>query len=51
MSRLLAVLVVLLAVTAADRATGLAAALVYGAAYTARAGPLARHYYGQDPSA
>jgi hypothetical protein len=51
MLRLLAILVVLLAVTAADRAVGLAAALVYGAAYTAELGLTLASYYGQEPTA
>jgi hypothetical protein len=51
MLRLLAILVVLVAVTAADRSLGLAAALVYGAAYTAELGLSLAAYYGQEPSA
>jgi hypothetical protein len=51
MLRLLAILVVLVSVTAADRATGLAAALVYGAAYTAELALSLASYYGQEPSA
>jgi len=51
MLRLLAVLAVLLAVAASDRYLGLAAALVYGAAYTAELGLSLLGYYNQEPVA
>jgi len=51
MLRLLAVLAVLLAVAASDRKLGLAAALVYGAAYTAELGLSLMGYYNQEPTA
>jgi hypothetical protein len=51
MLRLLVVLAVLLAVAASDRDTGLAAALVYGAAYTAELGLSLVGYYNQEPTA
>ena len=51
MLRLLAVLAVLLAVTASDRMLGLAAALVYGAAYTAELALGLAGYYSQEPTA
>jgi len=51
MLRLLAVLVVLLAVASSDREVGLAAALVYGAAYTAELAVGLLGYYGQEPTA
>jgi hypothetical protein len=51
MLRLLAVLAVLLAVAASDRDLGLAAALVYGAAYTAELGLSLVGYYNQEPTA
>jgi hypothetical protein len=51
MLRLLVVLAVLLAVAASDRETGLAAALVYGAAYTAELGLSLVGYYNQEPTA
>jgi hypothetical protein len=51
MLRLLAVLVVLLAVAASDKDAGLAAALVYGAAYTAELAVGLAGYYGQEPTA
>jgi len=51
MLRLLVVLAVLLAVAASDRGTGLAAALVYGAAYTAELGLSLVGYYNQEPTA
>jgi hypothetical protein len=51
MLRMVAVLVVLLAVTASDRALGLAAVLVYGAAYTAELALSLASYYGQEPTA
>jgi hypothetical protein len=51
MARLLAVLVVLVAVAASDRATGLAAALVYGLAYTTELVLSLVGYYTQEPTA
>ena len=51
MIRLLAVLVVLLAVASSDREVGLAAALVYGLAYTTEFGLSLLGYYGQEPTA
>jgi hypothetical protein len=51
MLRMVAVLVVLVAVTASDRALGLAAALVYGVAYTAELTLSLASYYGQEPTA
>jgi hypothetical protein len=51
MIRMLAVLVVLLVVTASDKDVGLAAALVYGLAYTAELGLSLAGYYSQDPTA
>jgi hypothetical protein len=51
MARLLAVLVVLVAVAASDRAAGLAAALVYGLAYTTELGLALAGYYAQEPTA
>jgi len=51
MLRLLAVLAVLLAVAASDRNLGLAAVLVYGAAYTAELGLSLLGYYNQEPTA
>ena len=51
MLRLLAVLVVLLAVASSDRELGLAVALVYGAAYTAELAVGLLGYYGQEPTA
>ena len=51
MLRLLAILVVLVAVTAADRSLGLAATLVYAAAYTAELVLTLASYYGQEPTA
>ena len=51
MLRMVAVLVVLLAVTVSDRAMGLAAALVYAAAYTAELALSVFAYYGQEPTA
>jgi hypothetical protein len=50
MLRLLAVLVVLLAVVSSDRDVGLAAALTYGVAYTAELVLNLVGYYGQEPS-
>ena len=51
MFRLLGVLAVLLALVASDRDAGLAAALVYGAAYTAELALSLLGYYAQDPRA
>ncbi len=51
MIRLLAVLVVLLAVASSNPDAGLAAALVYGLAYTAELGLSLLGYYGQEPTA
>src|SRR2546430_9868596 len=51
MLRLLAVLAVLLAVASSDRDLGLAAALVYGAAYTTQLGLSLAGYYNQEPTA
>jgi hypothetical protein len=51
MFRLLAVLVVLLAVVSTNRDAGLAAALVYGLAYTVELGLSLATYYGQEPTA
>jgi hypothetical protein len=51
MFRLLAVLAVLLAFAASDRDAGLAAALTYGAAYTAELALSLLGYYGQEPRA
>jgi hypothetical protein len=51
MFRLLAILTVLLALTASDRDAGLAAALTYGVAYTAELGLSLLGYYGQEPRA
>ena len=51
MVRLLAVLVVLLAVASSDARLGLAAALVYGLAYTAELAVSLLAYYSQEPSA
>jgi hypothetical protein len=50
MARVLAVLVVLIAVAASDRELGLAAALVYGLAYTAELAVSVASYYVQDPT-
>src|SRR5436190_4712347 len=50
MLRLLAVLVVLLAVVSSNRDVGLAAALTYGIAYTAELGLNLLGYYSQEPS-
>ena len=49
MFRLLAVLAVLLALAASDSDAGLAAALTYGAAYTAELALSLLGYYGQEP--
>ena len=51
MLRLLAVLVVLLAVASSDREVGLAVALVYGVAYTAELAVGLLGYYAQEPTA
>jgi hypothetical protein len=51
MFRLLAVLAVLLALAVSDRDAGLAAALTYGAAYTAELALSLLGYYGQEPRA
>jgi len=51
MLRMLVVLAVLLAVAASDRKVGLAAALVYGAAYTAELALSLVGYYSQEPTA
>jgi hypothetical protein len=50
MARALAVLAVLLAVAASDRKLGLAAALVYAAAYTTELAVSLATYYVQEPS-
>ena len=51
MARVLAVLVVLLAVAASNRELGLAAALVYGLAYTVELVLSLIGYYSQEPTA
>jgi hypothetical protein len=51
MARLLGVLAALLALAASDRDAGLAAALVYGAAYTAELVVSLLGYYTQEPRA
>jgi hypothetical protein len=51
MVRLLAVLVVLVAVAASDSRLGLAAALVYALAYTTELALSLLGYYGQEPTA
>ena len=51
MFRMLAVLVVLLVVVSSDKNVGLAAALLYGLAYTAEFGLSLAGYYGQEPTA
>jgi hypothetical protein len=51
MARLLLVLAVLLALAASDRDAGLAAALTYGAAYTAELCMSLFGYYAQEPPA
>ncbi len=51
MFRLLVVLVVLLALASSDAQLGLAAALVYGLAYTVELGLSLATYYGQEPTA
>jgi len=51
MGRLLAVLVVLVAVAASNRTVGLASALLYGLAYTAELSVSIASYYAQEPKA
>jgi hypothetical protein len=51
MFRLLLILAALLALTAANRDAGLAAALLYGAAYTAELALSLLGYYAQEPRA
>jgi hypothetical protein len=51
MGRLLAVLVVLVAVTASNRSVGLAATSVYALAYTAELAVSLASYYVQEPRA
>jgi hypothetical protein len=51
MFKLLVVLAVLLALAASDKDAGLAAALVYGAAYTAELALSMLGYYAQEPRA
>ncbi|HSS79938.1 MAG TPA: hypothetical protein VLK24_01960 [Gaiellaceae bacterium] len=51
MTRLLIVLAVLLALVASDKQAGLAATLVYGAAYTVELGLSLLGYYSQEPRA
>ncbi len=51
MGRVLAVLVVLVAVTASNASVGLAAALVYALAYTAELAVSVASYYTQEPRA
>jgi hypothetical protein len=51
MFRLLVVLVVLLAVASSNARVGLAAAVVYGLAYTVELGLSLATYYGQEPTA
>jgi hypothetical protein len=51
MIRMLAILAVLLALAASNRSAGLAAALVYGAAYTAELMSSLLGYYSQEPRA
>jgi hypothetical protein len=51
MIRMLAVLVVLLVVASSDADLGLAAALVYGLAYTAELGLSLAGYFSQEPTA
>jgi hypothetical protein len=50
MARVLAVLVVLVAVAASDRGLGLAAVLVYALAYTAELAVSLGSYYVQEPT-
>ena len=51
MIRVLAVLIVLVAVSASDARLGLAAVAVYGLAYTAELATSLLAYYGQEPTA
>lgn len=51
MARLLAIMVVLVAVASSDPRLALAAALVYGLAYTAELGLSLVGYYSQEPTA
>ena len=51
MIRVLAVLIVLVAIAASDARLGLAVAVVYGLAYTAELGFSLLSYYGQEPRA
>jgi hypothetical protein len=51
MGRLLAVLVVLVAVTASNKSVGLAATVLYGLAYTAELAVSLASYYVQEPRA
>jgi len=51
MFRLLLILAVLLALTVSNRDAGLAAALLYGAAYTVELGLSLLGYYAQEPRA
>ena len=51
MGRLLAVLVVLVAVTASDKSVGLAATVLYALAYTAELAVSVATYYVQEPRA
>jgi hypothetical protein len=51
MIRMLAVLVVLLVVASSNRDLGLAAALLYGLAYTAELGLSLAAYYSHEPTA
>jgi hypothetical protein len=51
MARVLAVLIVLVAVAASNRSLGLAAALVYALAYTAELAVSLGSYYVQEPTA
>jgi hypothetical protein len=51
MGRLLAVLVVLVAVTASDKSVGLAATVAYAVAYTAELAVSVASYYVQEPRA
>ena len=51
MFRVLAVMVVLIALASSDAHLGLAAVLVYGLAYTVELGLSLATYYGQEPTA
>jgi hypothetical protein len=51
MIRVLAILIVLVAVAASDATLGLAAVAVYGLAYTAELATSLLAYYGQEPTA